>query len=110
MVIEAAFAVFMDMKLKDVEALLREIAAKDPSEINAAVATEQLEECFAVLRRETGFKRIAPGEPVAMLPYELVQAKDAVETAMGALADGDVPAVLGHCRSALSYIQRALRH
>jgi hypothetical protein len=43
MVIEAAFAVFMDMKLKDVEALLREIAAKDPSEVNAAVATEQLE-------------------------------------------------------------------
>jgi hypothetical protein len=77
MVIEAAFAVFMDMKLKDVEALLREIAAKDSSEINTAVATEQLDVCFCVLRRETGFKRIAPGEPVPMLPYELVQAKDA---------------------------------
>jgi len=66
----------MDMKLKDVEAL-REIAAKDSSEINTAVATEQLDVCFCVLRRETGFKRIAPGEPVPMLPYELVQAKDA---------------------------------
>jgi hypothetical protein len=97
------------MQMEDVEAVLRTLLSKGSSEIDVGVVTEQLQKCFAVLRRETGFKRIAPGEPVPLLSYELVQAKDSVETAMGALAAGDVAAARERCSTALSHVQRALR-
>ena len=97
------------MQISEVEAILRDLAAKDPSEIDGAVATEQLEKCFVVLRREIGFKQIQPGEAVPILSYELVQAKDSVETALTAVAALDVAAALDHCRTALSDVQRAVR-
>jgi hypothetical protein len=44
-----------------------ESLAFEKSEIDVGVANEQLQDCFAVLRRETGFKGIAPGEPASLL-------------------------------------------
>jgi hypothetical protein len=102
---------FTDMQMEDVEAVLRVLRAllsRGPSEIDTTLASEQLQQCLAVLRRETGFKPIAPGEPVPLLSYELVQAKDSIETAIQLLADGDLAAALEQSRSALSDVQSAL--
>lgn len=95
--------------MDDVETVLSALLSKGPSEIDVAVATEQMQQCLAVLRRETGFKPIAPGEPVPLLSYELVQAQDSIETAIRILAAGDLAAALERSRSALSDVQRALR-
>lgn len=89
--------------------VLKDMTTKGPSGIDVAVATQQLEECFSMLRRETAFKPVPPGEPAPLLSYELVEAKDFVESAMGALAASDVTTALEHCRTALSHVQRGLR-
>jgi hypothetical protein len=97
------------MQIEDVETVLRILLSQTHSEIDVEVAKEQLQQCFDVLRRETGFRAIAQGEPVPFLSYDLVQARDSIEVAIRILADGDLAAARERSRSALSDVQRALR-
>lgn len=99
-----------DMRVEDVATVLRDLLAKGPSEIDAATAAAQMKQCLTVLRRETGFRPVLPGEPVPLLSYDLVQAKDAIESAVGLFSDGHLDAALERSRSALSDIQRATRY
>jgi hypothetical protein len=99
-----------DMRVQDVATVLQDLLAKGPSEIDAAATADQMEQCLAVLRRETRFKPVLPGEPVPFLSYDLVQAKDAIESVVGLFSDGEVKTALERSRSALSDIQRATRY
>jgi len=95
--------------MDDVETVLKDLLSKGPSEIDISVATQQLQQCFSVLRRETAFKVTAPGESAPLLPYDLVDAKDAIENAIQKLGSQDLNAALDRIRSALSAVQAALR-
>jgi len=97
------------MQVEEVEALLSGMVGEDATRIDVVAAARKLEDCFIVLRRETGFKPVPPGEPEPLVSYELVQARDSVESAMGALAVLDVAKALENCRAALSDVQHALQ-
>jgi hypothetical protein len=97
------------MKIEDVEAILCALLARAPSETDAVAATDQLQQCLAVLTRETGFKAIAPGEALPLLSYDLVQARASIETALRMTANGDLAAAFEASRTALSNIQGTLR-
>jgi hypothetical protein len=97
------------MQVEEVDAVLSDMIAQHAVEIDVVGAARQLEDCFIVLRRETAFKPVPPGEPDPLVSYELVQARDSVESAIGALAVLDVAKALEKCSVALSNVQHALR-
>jgi hypothetical protein len=96
-------------RLLEVEAVLSGLIAEDATRIDVVASGQRLEDCFVVLRRETGFKPVLPGEREPLVSYDLVRARDSVESAMGAFAIMDVAQALKHCRAGLLDVQRLLR-
>lgn len=97
------------MEIKDIETVLTQLAAQAPSEIDGSAASERLNECLAVLRRETGFRLAPASEAISAVPYAFVQAADFTESAARAFTSGEASVAIERCREALEQLKRIRR-
>jgi hypothetical protein len=96
------------MNLQEAQSTLKAVVDSSKKEVDVEQSRRDLEDCLAVLHRETRFQPVPPGSPTPILRYELVQAETLIEQALKGLEENDVPAMLQHVQEALSLITSAV--
>lgn len=81
------------MSIQEVQNALHAIAETPPDRLNIDEVRSRLERCLVALQHETRFREVAPGDPIPMLRYEIVQATDSVEQALGRLGEDNTLAM-----------------